>query len=77
MKLSSKMVEFIQKEFGVEKNALEKFSKEQWRELRDKSIRVVVDELLDDNGDMNEEGAFTERHLLAQTLCETTYSEAF
>jgi hypothetical protein len=72
MILDEEQLDFLEKELGITKDFIEKASKEQWKDVREKCFYIEADELLAlEDSDSDEE---TERCILATSIADIKYS---
>lgn len=71
--LSRKQLKFLKAEFGINKEQLGKLSKEEWHHIREESIWISADELMDDEGHAVD--FVTERCQVAESIIDITYDE--
>lgn len=71
--LNEKQLDFLEKEFGITKNDIAKYSEEEWKEIRFKCFAIEGDFAMDMAD--SDSAYLPERGEIAASIADTKYSE--
>ncbi len=75
LNLTQKLKSFIKDEFDIGENAIERMSKDEWHEIRERCYDISLDELLDENDNAKDD--ITDRCLIAESIMDIRFSQLF
>ncbi len=75
--LTDEQFEFLKKEFRITADDIEVMDKEQWRTIRKNCYNIVIDEMLDENGEYNPAGDNSERCWRASEIMDISFKKLF